>query len=80
MAKRGNSIGFDSTDVPKIADLNAKRRINLINGDNIEIIPGIKVCTGSEHTYESQFVVANTSTEKVLVASDNIGFIITWKI
>ena len=72
--KGGNSAGFDSSDVPKIADLNAKGRIQLVNGDNIEVIPGIKVYTGSKHTYESQFVVVNTPTDKVLVASDNIWF------
>ena len=72
--KGGNATGFDSSDVPKIANLNAKGRIQLVNGDNIEIIPGIKVYTGSKHTYESQFVVANTATDKVLIASDNIWF------
>jgi glyoxylase-like metal-dependent hydrolase (beta-lactamase superfamily II) len=72
--KDGKPIGFDSLDVLKIADLNTKRRIQLVNGDNIEIIPGIKVYTGSKHTYESQFAVVNTTTDKVLVASDNIWF------
>jgi glyoxylase-like metal-dependent hydrolase (beta-lactamase superfamily II) len=72
--KEGKSTGFDSLDVPKIADLNAKGRIRLTDGDNIEIIPGIKVYTGSKHTYESQFIVASTATDKVLVASDNLWF------
>lgn len=72
--KGGNTTGFDSLDVPKIAGLNAKGRVQLVNGDNIEIIPGIKVYTGSKHTFESQFIVANTPTDKVLIASDNIWF------
>lgn len=70
----GNTAGFDSSDVPKIADLNAKGKIQLVNGDDVEIIPGIKVYIGSKHTYESQYVVVNTSTDKVLIASDNIWF------
>ena len=72
--KGGNNVGFDSSDVPKIADLNAKGKIQLVNGDDVEIIPGIKVYIGSKHTYESQYVVVNTSTDKVLIASDNIWF------
>ena len=70
--KGGNTVGFDSADVPKIADLNAKGRIQLVNGDDVEIIPGIKVYIGSKHTYESQYDVVTTSTDKVLIASDNI--------
>jgi glyoxylase-like metal-dependent hydrolase (beta-lactamase superfamily II) len=72
--KDGKPIGFDSLDVLKMADLNTKRRVQLVNGDNLEIIPGIKVYTGSKHTYESQFAVVNTATDKVLIASDNIWF------
>jgi len=74
MAERGNTVGFDSSDVPKIADLNAKGKIQLVYGDDVEIIPGIKVYIGSKHTYESQYAVVTTSTDKVLVASDNIWF------
>jgi len=72
--KGGNAAGFDSSDVPKIADLNAKGKLQLVNGDDIEIIPGIKVYIGSKHTYESQYVVVNTTTDKVLIASDNCWF------
>jgi len=72
--KGGNSGGFDSTDVPVLAGLNAAGRLQLVDGDSIEIIPGIRVYIGSRHTYESQFVVVNTSTDKVLIASDNCWY------
>ena len=72
--KGGNTAGFDSTDVLKITDLNTKGRVQLVNGDDIEIIPGIKVYIGSKHTFESQYVVVNSSIDKVLIASDNIWF------
>jgi glyoxylase-like metal-dependent hydrolase (beta-lactamase superfamily II) len=72
--KGGNSGGFDSTDVTVLAGLNAAGRMQLVDGDDIEIIPGIKVYIGSRHTYESQFAVVNTSTDKVLIASDNCWF------
>lgn len=72
--KGGNSMGFDSTDVTVLSGLNAAGRMQLVDGDDIEIIPGIKAYIGSRHTFESQFVVVNTSTDKVLVASDNCWF------
>jgi len=72
--KGGNAGGFDSTDVTVLAGLNAAGRMQLVDGDDIEIIPGIKVYIGSRHTYESQFAVVNTSTDKVLIASDNCWF------
>jgi glyoxylase-like metal-dependent hydrolase (beta-lactamase superfamily II) len=72
--KGGNSRGFDSTDVTVLAGLNAAGRLQLVDGDDIEIIPGIKVYIGSKHTYESQYAVVNTSTDKVLIASDNCWF------
>jgi glyoxylase-like metal-dependent hydrolase (beta-lactamase superfamily II) len=46
--------------------------LTLVNGDDKEVIPGIKVYTGSRHTFNSQFVVVHTGTNKVLLASDNI--------
>jgi glyoxylase-like metal-dependent hydrolase (beta-lactamase superfamily II) len=72
--KGGNNVGFDSLDVPKIAGLNSSGKLQLINGDNVEIIPGVRVYIGSKHTFESQFVVVNSAKEKVLIASDNIWF------
>jgi glyoxylase-like metal-dependent hydrolase (beta-lactamase superfamily II) len=72
--KGGNSKGFDSSDVPKLAGLNTQGRLELVNGDDVEIIPGIKVYIGSKHTYESRFVFVNTSSDKLLIASDNCWF------
>jgi len=69
--KEGNRIGIDSTDVVMMAELNVKGRVRLVNGDEVEIIPGIKAYIGSKHTFESQYVVVNTATDKVLIASDN---------
>jgi glyoxylase-like metal-dependent hydrolase (beta-lactamase superfamily II) len=72
--KEGKHMGIDSSDVVKIVDLNTRGRVQLVNGDDVEIIPGIRAYIGSKHTYESQYVVVNTSADKVLVASDNSWF------
>ena len=64
----------DSADVMEIVSTNIKGKLHLVNGDSLEIIPGIRVFIGSKHTYESQYVVVNTSTDKVLLASDNVWY------
>ena len=68
------SDGFDKSDVQQIVSVNLEGRLHLVKGDSIEIIPGIRVFIGSKHTWESQYVLVNTKTDKVLIASDNIWF------
>jgi glyoxylase-like metal-dependent hydrolase (beta-lactamase superfamily II) len=70
--KDGNHGGFNKRDVAKIVQLNLEGRVTLVNGDNQDILPGIKVFTGSRHTYNSQYVLVNTGNSKVILASDNI--------
>ena len=70
--KNGNSGGFDKRDIRKLIDLNLAGKLTLIDGDDKEIIPGIKVYTGSRHTFNSQYVLVKTATDKTILASDNI--------
>jgi glyoxylase-like metal-dependent hydrolase (beta-lactamase superfamily II) len=64
--------GFAKRDVRMMVDLNLAGKVTLINGDDREIIPGIKVFTGSRHTFNSQYVLVSTGTNEVVLASDNI--------
>jgi glyoxylase-like metal-dependent hydrolase (beta-lactamase superfamily II) len=60
------------TDVAKMFhDLRKLGRVQLVDGDLREIIPGITVYTGGKHTYASQFVGVNTRSGTVIIASDN---------
>ena len=70
--KNGNHGGFNPRDVRMMIDLNMAGKITLVDGDAIEIIPGIKVYTGSRHTFNSQFAVVETGNKKIVLASDNI--------
>lgn len=70
--KGGNNGGFDKRDVRMLIDLNMAGRLYLVDGDDKEIIPGIKVYTGSRHTFNSQYVLVETGKQKVILASDNI--------
>src|SRR5262249_39775934 len=52
--------------------LNDAGRISLVDGDNQEVIPGIRVYTGGKHTYQSQYAGVATRSGTVIVASDNV--------
>ena len=70
--KDGKHGGFNKNDVHKLLDLNLEGKLTLVDGDDKEIIPGIKVYTGSRHTFNSQYVFIETGLNKIILASDNI--------
>ncbi|CAN5739928.1 N-acyl homoserine lactonase family protein [soil metagenome] len=70
--KDGNNGGFNKRDVRKMVELNLAGKLTLVDGDDKEIIPGIKVFTGSRHTFNSQYVLVQTGIDKIILASDNI--------
>jgi len=68
----GRHQGFYKRDVDSMVSLNIEGKLTLVDGDGKEIIPGIKVYTGSRHTFNSQYVLVQTGGDKVILASDNI--------
>jgi len=70
--KEGRHGGFYKRNVDSLVSLNVAGKLTLVDGDNIEIFPGINVFTGSRHTFNSQFVLVQTGADKVIIASDNI--------
>lgn len=66
----GNHGGIDPDDVQQLVKLNTEGRIRLVDGDNIEIFPGIRAYTGARHTYASQYLRVEGNPPFVL-ASDN---------
>ena len=69
----GNHGGIDAEDVENLLKLNAEGRVHLIDGDNVEIFPGIRAYTGSRHTYASQYLCV-TGHPTYVLASDNAYF------
>ena len=63
---------IDTVDAGMLADLNRADRVNLVEGDGQEIMPGITAYTGGKHTYASQYVGVRTAKGTVVVASDNV--------
>ncbi|HKV98708.1 MAG TPA: N-acyl homoserine lactonase family protein [Vicinamibacterales bacterium] len=63
--------GVDADDAKMIAGLTAAGRVGLVDGDDREILPGIRVYTGGKHTFASQFAGVSTRAGTVILASDN---------
>jgi glyoxylase-like metal-dependent hydrolase (beta-lactamase superfamily II) len=66
----GQHGGIDPEDVRELVKLNTEGRVRLIEGDNIEIFPGVRAYTGARHTYASQYLRVEGHPPYVL-ASDN---------
>jgi glyoxylase-like metal-dependent hydrolase (beta-lactamase superfamily II) len=63
--------GVDAEDAKMFAALKAAGRVELVEGDDREILPGIRVYTGGKHTFASQFAGVSTRAGTVVLASDN---------
>ena len=66
----GNHGGIDPEDVQQLVKLNTEGRVRLVDGDNVEIFPGIRVYTGARHTFASQYLRVD-GTPPFVLASDN---------
>jgi len=66
----GQSGGIDPEDLVNLLRRNTQRKLRLIDGDDREILPGIRVFTGARHTYASQYVMV-AGTVNYVLASDN---------
>jgi glyoxylase-like metal-dependent hydrolase (beta-lactamase superfamily II) len=67
----GDHGGIDPEDVKELVQLNTEGRLHLVDGENVEIFPGIVAHTGSRHTYASQFLEVR-GTPNYVLASDNV--------
>jgi glyoxylase-like metal-dependent hydrolase (beta-lactamase superfamily II) len=66
----GKHGGVDPDDVQALVQLNISGRLRLVDGDNVEILPGIRTYTGARHTFASQYIRVEADPPFVL-ASDN---------
>lgn len=63
---------IDADDATMLHDLATRGRVNQIDGDSTEIIPGITVFTGGKHTFASQYATVRTGGGTAVIASDNL--------
>lgn len=66
----GRHGGIDPEDVAALVKLNTEGRLRLVDGDDVELLPGLRVYTGARHTYASQYLRVGGEPAFVL-ASDN---------
>jgi glyoxylase-like metal-dependent hydrolase (beta-lactamase superfamily II) len=66
----GDHGAIDPEDVQALVRLNTEGRVRLVDGDNVEIFPGIRAYTGGRHTYASQYLLVE-GTPRFVLASDN---------
>jgi len=66
----GRHGGIDPADIAALVSINIEGRLHLVGGDDVEILPAIRVYTGARHTFASQYLRVGGATPFVL-ASDN---------
>lgn len=64
--------GIDPDDVEALVQANIAGRVSFVNGDNQEILPGIRCYIGGKHTYQSQYIAVPAKDGTVVLASDNV--------
>jgi glyoxylase-like metal-dependent hydrolase (beta-lactamase superfamily II) len=69
---RNTHGGIDAQDMANLLKINTEGRLRFVNGDDQEILPGIRCYTGGRHTYASQYVGVQTSGGTAVVTSDNM--------
>ncbi len=66
----GQHGGIDPDDVQELVQRNVRGQMRFVNGDDVEILPGIRAYTGARHTFASQYIRVGGEPPYVL-ASDN---------
>lgn len=66
----GRHGGIDEEDVVALVRRNVAGDVALVDGDDVEVLPGIRAYTGARHTYASQYILVE-GAEPYVLASDN---------
>jgi glyoxylase-like metal-dependent hydrolase (beta-lactamase superfamily II) len=66
----GRHGGIDSEDLKALVQKNTEGRLRLVDGDDVEILPGIRAYTGARHTYASQYIRVEGDPPFVLASDD----------
>ena len=62
--------GIDPDDVAALVRINTEGRLRFVDGDDVELLPGVRAYTGARHTYASQYLRVDGEAPVVL-SSDN---------
>jgi glyoxylase-like metal-dependent hydrolase (beta-lactamase superfamily II) len=66
----GRKGGIDPEDVQELVRRNLAGKVRLVDGDDREILPGMRAFTGARHTFASQYIQV-AGVRPFVLASDN---------
>lgn len=66
----GRSGGIDPADIQELVRRNVAGQVHWVDGDDVEVLPGIRAYTGARHTFASQYIRVDAGASWIL-ASDN---------
>ncbi len=66
----GRHGGIDPRDLAVLLQRNTQGKVHWIDGDDVEIFPGIRAFTGGRHTFASEYLLVQSDPPYIL-ASDN---------
>lgn len=69
---RNTHGGIDADHMAALLKTNTDGRLRFVNGDDLEILPGIRCYTGGRHTQASQYVGVRTAGGTAVITSDNM--------
>ena len=69
---RNTHGGIDADHMAALLKANTEGRLRFVNGDDLEILPGIRCYTGGRHTQASQYVGVRTGGGTAVITSDNM--------
>ena len=69
---RNTHGGVDPDDMLALLKINTEGRLRFVNGDDQEILPGIRCYTGGKHTWQSQYVGVQIASGTAVFTSDNV--------
>jgi glyoxylase-like metal-dependent hydrolase (beta-lactamase superfamily II) len=69
---RNTHGGIDADDMAALLKINTQGRLRFVEGDDQEVLPGIRAYTGGRHTWASQFVSVRTVAGTAVFTSDNV--------
>ena len=64
--------GVFAEDMLALLKINTEGRLRFVNGDDQEILPGIRCYIGGKHTFQSQYVGVQTAGGTAVFTSDNV--------
>ena len=70
--QRNTHGGIDPQDMAALLKINTEGRLRFVNGDDQQVLPGIRCYTGGRHTHASQYVGVQTGGGTAVITSDNM--------